>query len=268
MTARTTKDLEGRVALVTGAGRGIGRATAMLLAERGASVVVNDLDDDPAEEAARVIETAGGRATPAVGNVAKRGDCEALVGTAIEAFGDLHILVNNAGLTRDSTLHRMEADEWDLVQDVVLRGAFHMLQAASDVYRQEPDDDEPHRKVVNVSSISGLDGNTGQANYASAKAGLLGLTRTMAREWARYRVCVNAVAPGWIDTRLTQPKDDDTGLGLPEGKRDMLLQFLPWGPGDTDDVAEAIGYLSSPASDYVTGEVLRVSGPPMGSGMM
>lgn len=259
--------LDGRVAVVTGAGRGIGEVTARRLAEDGAAVVVNDLDAEPAEATVAAIEGEGGEAVAAPGNVAEREDCQEMVEAAVDEFGDLHILVNNAGLTRDRTVHKMSDEEWDLVQDVVLRGAWHMVQAAADVFRREPDPGEPHRSVVNVSSRAGLDGNAGQANYASAKAGLVGLTRTLAREWADYQVNVNAVAPGMIDTRMTRPYDEETGLGIPEGKRDMMVQFMPWGPGDPEDVAEAIRYLAGPESDYVTGEVLRVDGPAMGSGL-
>lgn len=259
--------LDGHVALVTGAGRGIGKATARRLAREGAQVVVNDLDEEPAQATVDAIEDEGGTAVAVPGDVSERDDCEAMVEEALEAFDDLHVLVNNAGLTRDRTVHKMTDEEWDLVQDVVLRGAWHMVQAAADVLRQETEPEEPNRKVVNVTSRAGLDGNAGQANYASAKAGLVGLTRTLAREWATDHVNVNAVAPGMIDTRLTQAYDEEMGLGIPEGKRDMMVQFMGWGPGDPEDVAGAIAYLASPDADYVTGEVLRVEGPAMGSGL-
>jgi len=244
------------VALVTGAGRGIGRAIAERLAAQGAQVCVADLDEEAAAEAAAAI---GDTAIAVAGNVAAREDCERMAAHAAERFGDLHILVNNAGLTRDAMVHKMSDADWDLVQDVVLRGAFNCARAAAPWLRDR--ERRAPRRVVNIASTSGIYGSPGNSNYSAAKAGLIGLTRSLAREWARFGVTVNAVAPGFVETRLTATRDAGEALGIPKDVRDAIVARIPVGrPGRPEDVAAAVAYFCSPDAGYVTGQVLEVHG--------
>lgn len=250
------RPLEGMAALVTGAGRGIGRAIAERLTAQGARVCVADLDEEPA---AAVAAALGGETIALGGDVADAGDCARIVQTAADRFGDLHILVNNAGLTRDAMVHKMSDEDWDLVQDVVLRGAFNTVRAAApwlrDRQRTAP------RRVVNITSTSGIYGSPGNLNYSAAKAGLIGLTRGLAREWARFGVTVNAVAPGFIETRMTAAREGGAALGMPAEVRDALVARIPVGrAGRPADVAAAVAYFCSPDAGYVTGQVLEVHG--------
>jgi 3-oxoacyl-[acyl-carrier protein] reductase len=255
------RGLEDRVAIVTGAGAGIGRAIAHRLADEGCTIVVNDLDE---EAAARVVEELGqDRATPAAGSVAEPSVAEALVDAAERSFGRLDIVVNNAGVTRDRMLHRMSDEDWDLVLDVSLRGTFNVCRAAARLLRPakgtQPD---RHRKIVNMASINGLYGIAANANYSAAKAGVIGLTKSLAREWAPHRVNVNAVAPGFIEgTRLTSPREEGDPLGIPPEVLDDIRAQMPLGrAGTPEDVAGIVAFLASTDADWMTGQVLELSG--------
>lgn len=255
--------LAGRVALVTGAGRGIGAAIAGRFAAAGAAVAVNDVDAAPADEVVQAIRGDGGRAAAAPGSVVD--DAGGIVAAAAESLGGLDILVNNAGLTRDVMVHRMSDEDWDAVLDVVLRGSFNMIRAAAPwLRRTDPAQVAAGgcKKIVNVASTGGIYGSPGNANYAAAKAGVIGLTKSVSREWARAGVCVNAVAPGYIaGTRMTSPRDPATGLGMPAELIEGIEAQIPIGrPGRPADVAEACLWLASPASDYCCGQVIELHG--------
>jgi 3-oxoacyl-[acyl-carrier protein] reductase len=242
--------LEGRTALITGGGRGIGRATALRLAREGASIAINFKGNAPAaEEAKKLVEDAGGKAALVQGDVSADGQADDVVKAAL-AFGGgrLDILVNNAGITRDNLLIRMSAEEWDAVLDLNLRGAFLVTKAA-----MRPMMKQRGGRIVNVSSIAGVAGNMGQANYAAAKAGLIGFTKTVAREMASRNITCNAVAPGFVPTDLTRDL-------LARMERTILPQ-IPLGRfGTVEDVANAIAFLASDEASYITGQVLVVDG--------
>ncbi len=255
-----TLPLEGRVAIVTGAGRGIGRAIVQRLSDEGAAVCITDVDDDVAATAAREIADGGGRAIAVAGSVADPEHCREAAETAADRLGGLHILVNNAGLTRDGMIHRMSDADWDIVNDVVLRGSFNMLRAVAPWFRDR--ERSAPRRAVNISSVSGIHGSIGNANYASAKAGVIALTKSIAREWARFGVTVNAVAPGYIETRLTAVRESpDQTFGIPGDVREKLLARIPVGRGGTpEDVAHAVAFFCSPESGYITGQTLEAHG--------
>jgi|HubBroStandDraft_6_1064221.scaffolds.fasta_scaffold239874_2 3-oxoacyl-[acyl-carrier protein] reductase len=250
-----TPELDRRVALVTGAGHGIGRAIALRLAGDGASVVINDIQEDACSNTVRAIQATGGRAASAPGSVTDPAATDAIVATAQSAFGTLDILVNNAGVTRDAPLHRMSDEDWRLVQEVALWGSFYMCRSALPLLRGARESPpEHHRKVVNMSSSVGIYGAPGTANYSAAKAGVIGLTKALSREWARHRINVNAVAPGLITgTQLTAAKPPEL-IARVEGQ-------VPLGrAGTPEDVAGAVAFLSSVDSDYITGQVLELHG--------
>ncbi len=264
--------LDERVAIVTGSGRGIGRATAELLAEHGARVVVNDLDGDAAAQTAQ--EIAGETAVHA-GDLTRAGATDALVQTAVDAWGRVDIVVNNAGYTLDAPLHKL-SDEWfQRMLDIHTVVPFRVLRSAAP-YLREPakrereEGVEVFRKVVNVSSTSGMMGNAGQANYAAGKAAIVGLTKTLAKEWGQFKVNVNAVAFGYIETRLTASKDasntmevdgEQVQLGIPDQLRGIATQLIPLGrPGTPQEAAGGVFFLCSPWSNFVHGQVLRVTG--------
>jgi 3-oxoacyl-[acyl-carrier protein] reductase len=269
------KVLEEKAAIVTGSARGIGRATAELLAAHGARVLINDLDGDVAEAAAAEID---GETAVLAGDLTADGAPEALVQAAIDAFGRLDILVNNAGYTWDGMAHKMSDEQFRAMLEIHTVVPFRVLRAASpylrDVGKRDREEGrEVFRKVVNVSSISGTQGNLGQANYSAAKAGLVGLTKTMAREWGAFKVNVNAVAFGFIDTRLTASSEDGTTierdgheitLGIPAQMRERASTIIPLGrPGTAEEAAGAIFFLCSPWSNFVHGQVLTVNGGQM-----
>ena len=235
--------LDGKAAIVTGSARGIGRATAELLAENGAKVLINDLDGDVAEQTSGEI---GGETVAFAGDLTKEGVADELVTTAVEAFGQLDIVVNNAGYTWDGPVHKMSDEQFQAMLEIHNVVPFRVLRAAAPHLREPAKKEreegrEVFRKVVNVSSVSGTMGNAGQANYSSGKSGVVGLTKTLAKEWGQFKINVNAVAFGFIETRLTAAKDDentmemdgkDVQLGIPEQLRQMASMLIPLGrPG-------------------------------------
>lgn len=240
--------LKDKVALVTGAAQGIGKAIALLLAKEGAKVGVADLNLVGAEETCREILALPGEALAIGGNVAAAQDAEQMVQSVLDKFGRLDILVNNAGITRDQVLLRMKEEDWDLVLAVNLKGAFHLTKAALRTFLKQRGG-----KIVNIASVTGQMGNAGQANYAASKAGLIGFTKSIAREYASRNIQVNAVAPGFVDTPMSQ--------AIPAKERDFLIKQIPMERlGKPEDVAEAVLFLASPAADYITGQVLNVNG--------
>ncbi|WP_433578280.1 SDR family NAD(P)-dependent oxidoreductase [Nocardia brasiliensis] len=269
--------LDGKVAIVSGSGRGIGREIALKLAREGARVVVNDLDPEPAKQTLAAIEAAGGQAVSCVGSVTEEGFAERFVQTAVDEFGGLDIIVNNAGYTWDSVIQKMTDEQWDAILDVHLKAPFRILRAAQPVIAaaakraKEAGEPVPCRKVVNISSLAGTGGNAGQANYSSGKAGILGLTKALSKEWGRYNVTVNAVAFGLIKTRLTEAPVgtggtiDVAGKEIKVGVNPNLLaameQMVPLGRGGTPEEAAGAVYLFCiPESDYVSGQTLVCGG--------
>ncbi|MFI1018654.1 SDR family NAD(P)-dependent oxidoreductase [Streptomyces sp. NPDC020965] len=261
--------LDGKVAIVSGSGRGIGREIARKLAAEGARVVVNDLDAQPADETVADIRAAGGTAVTCVGSVTAEGFAEHFVATAIDSFGGLDIVVNNAGYTWDTVIQKMTDEQWDAVLDVHLKAPFRILRAAQPYFRNNPVDH--HRKVVNISSTSGFYGNLGQVNYAAAKAGLIGVTKTLAKEWGRYRVNVNAVAFGYILTRMTEATADDGAtveiegrqikVGINPERAAMASKIIPLGrPGTPQEAAGAVYVMCLQETNYVNGQCLVVDG--------
>ena len=268
--------LEGKTAIVTGSARGIGRATAELLAAHGARVLINDLDADVAEQTASEID---GETAVFGGDLTQDGVPEALVQRAIDDFGQLDIVVNNAGYTWDAMAHKMSDEQFRAMLEIHTVVPFRLLRAAAPYLRDAGKADkeagrEVFRKVVNVTSISGTQGNLGQANYSAAKAGLVGLTKTLAREWGAFKVNVNAVAFGFVETRLTAASDDggetierggqEIRLGIPQRMREMAPMIIPLGrPATPEDAAGPIFFLCSPWSNFVHGQVITASGGQM-----
>lgn len=268
--------LDGQVAIVTGAGRGIGAATAKLMAAQGASVVVTDLDASPAEEVASEIRRDGGKAISVPGDVTNLEFPDTIMKATIEKYGMLHILVNNAGYTWDGVIQKTTDEQWNAIIDVHLGAPFRMIRAAVPYMREAAKAEmaagampEP-RCIINVSSTSGLHGNAGQINYASAKMGIVGMTKTVAKEWGQFNIRCNAVAFGTIETRLIQPKEDGEQitmhghaiqLGIPQHMRDMMTMMIPLGrTGTPEEAAGGIVLLASPLASYITGHVLEVTG--------
>jgi 3-oxoacyl-[acyl-carrier protein] reductase len=264
--------LDDKVAIVTGSARGIGKATAELLSEHGAKVVINDLDGDAA------METAGGIAGETAvyaGDLTAEGAPEALVQTAMDAWGKIDIVVNNAGYTLDAPIHKMSDDWFQKMLDIHVVVPFRVIRAAAPHLREpakveREEGREVFRKIVNVSSISGTMGNAGQANYAAGKAGIVGLTKTLAKEWGQFKVNVNAVAFGYIETRLTASKDESNvveirgeqvQLGIPDQMRGMAAMLIPIGrAGTPQEAAGGVFFLCSPWSNFVHGQVLNITG--------
>ncbi|WPN44696.1 MULTISPECIES: SDR family NAD(P)-dependent oxidoreductase [unclassified Pseudomonas] len=270
------KKLEGKVALITGSGRGIGRSVALQLAAYGAKIVVNDLDAAPAEEVVAEIRAAGGEAVACVGSVTAADFAERFVQTAVQSFGGIDIIVNNAGYTWDNVIQKMTDEQWYAILDCHLTAPFRILRAAQPVIsaqakKEVAEGREVFRKVVNISSVA-AGGNAGQANYSSAKAGILGMTKTLAREWGRMKVCVNAVAFGFIDTRLTQAlagnesktvniEGREIKVGVQQAMVDGASQMIPLGrPGTPEEAAGSVVMLCLPEANYVSGQTLVCGG--------
>jgi 3-oxoacyl-[acyl-carrier protein] reductase len=264
--------LDDKVAIVTGSARGIGRATAELLSAHGAKVLINDLDGDIAEQTASEI---AGETTVYAGDLTKESAPGELIGTAIDAWGKIDIIVNNAGYTMDGPIHKLSDDAFQRMLDIhtvvpfrVIRAAAPHLREPAKVEREEGR--EVFRKIVNVSSISGTMGNAGQANYSAGKSGVVGLTKTLAKEWGQFKINVNAVAFGWIETRLTASKDSENTmeidgervqLGIPDQMRAMASMVIPIGrPGSPEEAAGGVFFLCSPWSNFVHGQVLNITG--------
>jgi 3-oxoacyl-[acyl-carrier protein] reductase len=268
--------LDGKVAILTGSGRGIGAAAAKMFAAEGASVVVSDLDPAPAEETAAAIRNAGGKAIVVAGDVTDPAFPAQLVKATLDAFGDIDIIVNNAGYTWDAVIQNMTDKQWYAMIDVHTTAPFRILREASNFIRDAAKKEQAAtgrakaRKVVNVTSASGVYGNAGQVNYSSAKAGITGLTKTLAKEWGRYNVQVNCLCYGFIETRLTAAKEsaetvqregEEVTLGVPDVLRQMAPLLIPLGrPGTPEEAAGPMLFLASPLSNYVSGIVLEVTG--------
>jgi 3-oxoacyl-[acyl-carrier protein] reductase len=268
--------LDGKAAIVTGSARGIGRATAELLAEQGARVLINDLDGDVAEQAASEIS---GDTAVFGGDLTRPGVPDQLVQKAVDEFGRLDIVVNNAGYTWDGVAHKMTDEQFQAMLEIHTVVPFRIVRAAApymrDPAKQEREEGrEVFRKIVNVSSVSGTMGNAGQANYSAAKAGVVGLTKTLAKEWGQFKVNVNAVAFGFVETRLTASKEEggkiemegrEIQLGIPEQMRAMASMMIPLGrPASPEEAAGPVFFLCSPWANYVHGQVVNVTGGQFG----
>lgn len=270
------KLLEDKVAIITGAGRGIGAATAHIFVEHGARLVINDMDDQPLMSLINEIQANGGEAQGMAGDVTNPDLPERLVNEAQETWGRLDIIVNNAGYTWDGTIHKMGDEQWQAMLDVHLTAAFRLIRAAAPVMRERAKDEiretgqAQARKIINISSTTGTRGNFGQVNYAAAKAGLIGLTKTLAKEWGRYNIQVNTAAFGFIDTRLTRSKDESETisrgdstiqLGIPDEIRNVGTALIPMGrPGTVEEAAGVLLFFASPLSNYVSGQVVEATG--------
>ena len=268
--------LDGKAAIVTGSARGIGRATAELLAEQGARVLVNDLDGDVAEQAASEIS---GETAVFGGDLTQPGIPDQLIQKAVDEFGQIDIIVNNAGYTWDGVAHKMTDEQFQAMLEIHTVVPFRICRAAAPHLREPAKKEreegrEVFRKIVNVSSISGTMGNAGQVNYSAAKAGVVGFTKTLAKEWGGFKVNVNAVAFGFVETRLTASKEEggkieiegkEIDLGIPEQMRQLASAIIPLGrPATPEEAAGPVFFLCSPWADYVHGQVLNVTGGQFG----
>jgi 3-oxoacyl-[acyl-carrier protein] reductase len=268
--------LDGKAAIVTGSARGIGRATAELFVQEGAKVLINDIDGDIAEQAAGEIE---GETAVFAADLTEPGVPDKLVEAAQEAFGTIDIVVNNAGYTWDGVIHRMTDEQFQAMLDIHTIVPFRIIRALAPHWREAAKQElgegkEVFRKIVNVTSISGTMGNAGQVNYSAAKAGVVGLTKTLAKEWGSFKINVNAVAFGFIETRLTQAKEagekievggEEVELGIPEQTRAMAAMIIPLGrAAQPEEAAKPVLFLSSELSNYVHGQVLNVTGGQFG----
>jgi 3-oxoacyl-[acyl-carrier protein] reductase len=269
--------LDGKSAIVTGSARGIGRATAERFAAEGAKVLINDLDAEVAEQAAGEI---GGETAVHAGDLTEEGAADKLVEAAVDAFGSIDIAVNNAGYTWDGVIHRMEDKQFQAMLDIHTIVPFRVARALAPHWREAAkgeaaEGNEVFRKLINVTSISGTMGNAGQANYSAAKAGVVGLTKTVAKEWGQFKINVNAVAFGFVETRLTAAKEagekmtapggEEVELGIPEQMRAMASAIIPIGrPAQPEEAAGPVLFLASEMSNYVHGQVLNVTGGQFG----
>lgn len=264
--------LQDRVAIITGAGRGIGRATALKLAEEGAKIAVVDLDAEVAAESAEEVVKNGGQAISFAADLMDFEAAKKAVDATVAEYGKLDIVVNNAGTTKDKTFHNMGPDIFDFGVKVNLYTAYNVSYAAvphmRDAAKAEKADGglaKYNRKIIFTSSVAAMLGNPGQANYVAAKAGLIGLTKTLARELGPFQINVNAVAPGFVETRLTAAKEEGSDLGIPEQMRQMALMLISIGRyGLPEDIANVHAFLASPDSDYVSGVTIPVTGGQMG----
>lgn len=270
------KKLDGKIAIVTGSGRGIGQAIAQKLASEGAKVVVNDLDADPAEETIAKIRALGSDAISCLGDVTAPDFGARIVKAALDEFGGIDIIVNNAGYAWDGVIQKMTDEQWYAMLDVHATAPFRILRAASDFIRTAAKKEKEegrsfNRKVVNISSIAGMYGNAGQMGYSAGKAAIIGMTKTMAKEWGRYQVNVNCVAFGLIQTRMTQPVgsgaavakigEREVKMGIQPEFIEFMNRMIPLGRGGTPEEASGAVYLMCiPESDYISGEVLLASG--------
>lgn len=270
-----TGKLDGKVALVSGSGRGIGRSIALKLASEGARLVINDLDAEPANETLALIREMGGEAVACVGNVTHTDFAERFVGTAVQQYQGLDIIVNNAGYTWDNVIQKMSDEQWYAILDCHLTAPFRILRAAQPVIKALSKAELEAgqcvmRKVVNISSVAGLFGNAGQTNYSVAKAGITGMTMTLAKEWGRMNVNVNCVAFGLIKTRLTNSAANgetahiegrDIKVGVNPGLMAAMEQTIPLGrAGTPDEAAGAVYLFCQPESDYISGQTLMCTG--------
>jgi 3-oxoacyl-[acyl-carrier protein] reductase len=269
------KMLDGKVCIVTGGGRGIAKEACLLFSREGGKVVVCDLDETPALETVGEIKKMGGKAVAVSGDVTAEGVPEKIIATAISTFGGIDVIVNAAGYTWDSMIQNMTDSQFDAMINVHLKAPFRILRAAANFIREKSKEEQGTgkmvmRKVINISSLAGTGGNPGQANYSSAKAGLIGLTKTMSKEWGRYKVNVNCIPYGVIETRLTQEKEkgefierdgQKIAVGIPKAGKSAWGTMIPLGrSGTVQEAAGAILFFASPLSDYVSGQVLCVAG--------
>lgn len=266
--------LKDKVAVITGAGRGIGKSTALLFAEHGAKILLADIDEAPAKETLDEIKKLGSDGLVVAGNIVNVGDCQKIISKGMElGNGSIDVLANIAGITRDGVIHKMTEDQWDFVVDINLKGTYNMIQASVPAMRdaakkeQEQSGSAKARSIINISSTSGVKGNAGQVNYAAAKAGINGITRTVAKEWARFNIRTNSIAPGFIETRLTSAPSDDPSLGIPEPQMQMIQMMYSQtglqraeGIGKPIDIANIALFFASDLSSYVSGQVLVAAG--------
>jgi 3-oxoacyl-[acyl-carrier protein] reductase len=269
--------LDGKAAIVTGSARGIGRATAELFVREGAKVLINDLDADVAEQAASEID---GETAVHAGDLTKEGAADELVKAANDAFGSVDVVINNAGYTWDGVAHKMSDEQFQAMLDIHTIVPFRVARALAPAWREAAkaernEGKEVFRKIVNVSSTSGMMGNAGQVNYSAAKMGVVGLTKTLAKEWGQFKINVNAVAFGYVETRLTQAKEsgeemtspsgEKIELGIPEQMRAMASAIIPLGrPATPQEASGPVLFLSSPLANYMHGQVLNVTGGMFG----
>jgi 3-oxoacyl-[acyl-carrier protein] reductase len=265
--------LEGKAAIITGSARGIGRATAELFAEHGAKVLINDIDGDVAAQTAGEID---GETAVFAGDLTAEGACDDLVAAGVEAFGSIDCVVNNAGYTWDGVVHKMSDEQFQAMLDIHTVVPFRVIRALAPHWREAAKAElaegrEVFRKIVNISSVSGTMGNAGQANYSAGKAGVTGLTKTMAKEWGQFKINVNAVAFGFVETRMTQPREkgeeletrtgERTPIGIPEQNREMGKMMIPLGrPAEPREAAGPVLFLCSELGNFIHGQVVNVTG--------